>query len=166
MNERRKIEERLRKKEEEIRELEARIRDARVYVQALQDVLRILPRASERNIRAGALRPGSGMAKVREFILEKRRPGHVSELLEALGRPATRQARASLSGSLAAYVRKGEIFTRPSPNTFGLIELGHENEADANPDNEPPAGFGEDEPPPLRGIDQYASFQHDMRRAS
>ena len=166
MNERRKIEERLKKKEEEIRELDARIRDARIYVQALQDVLKILPRASERNIRAGALRPGSGMAKVREFILEKRRPGHVSELLEALGRPATRQARASLSGSLAAYVRKGEIFTRPSPNTFGLIELGHENEGDANPDNEPPAGFGEDEPPPLRGIDQYASFQHDMRRAS
>jgi len=147
MNERRKVEERLRKKEEEIREFEARIRDARIYVQALQDVLKILPRGSERNIRAGALRPGSGMAKVREFILEKGRPGHVTELLEALGRPATREARASLSGSLAAYVRKGEIFTRPSPNTFGLIELGHDNEDDAGPDNEPPVDFGEDEPP-------------------
>jgi len=147
MNQRRKIEERLRKKEQEIREFEAKIRDARIYVQALQDVLKILPRGSERNIRAGALRPGSGMAKVREFILEKGRPGHVTELLEALGRPATREARASLSGSLAAYERKGEIFTRPSPNTFGLIELGHENEDDASPESEPPAGFGEDEPP-------------------
>jgi hypothetical protein len=165
MNERRKIEERLRRKEEEIRELEIRIRDARIYVQALRDVLKILPRGSERNIRAGALRPGSGMAKVREFILEKGRPGHVRELLEALGRPATRQARASLSGSLAAYVRKGEIFTRPSPNTFGLIELDHENEDDASPANEPPAGFGEDEPP-LTGSNQYASFEHGMRRAS
>jgi len=62
MNERRKIEERLRKKEEEIREFEAKIRDARIYVQALQDVLKILPRGSERNIRAGALRPGSRAA--------------------------------------------------------------------------------------------------------
>jgi hypothetical protein len=112
-----------------------------------KDAQGILPRGSERNIRAGALRPGSGMAKVREFILEKGRPGHVTELLEALGRPATREARASLSGSLAAYVRKGEIFTRPSPNTFGLIELGHDNEDDAGPDNEPPVDFGEDEPP-------------------
>jgi hypothetical protein len=34
---------------------------------------------------------------------------------------------------LAAYVRRGEIFTRPSPNTFGLLELGHDNEADASP---------------------------------
>jgi hypothetical protein len=165
MNERRKIEERLWKKEDEIRELEARIRDARIYAQALQDVLKILPRGPERNIRAGAPRPGSGMAKVREFILEKGCPGHVSEILEALGRPATRKARASLSGSLAAYVRKGEIFTRPSPNTFGLIELGRENEDEASPANEPPADFGEDEPR-LTGSDQYASFQDDMRRAS
>jgi hypothetical protein len=159
MNERRKIEERLRKKEEEISQFEAKLRDARIYVQALQDVLKILPRGSEKNFRAGALRPGSGMAKVRDFILEKGRPGHVTELLDALGRPATREARASLSGSLAAYVRKGEIFTRPSPNTFGLIELGYDNEDDANPESEPPAGFGEDEPP-LAGSDQYASFSN------
>jgi hypothetical protein len=157
MNERRKIEERLRKKEEEICQFEAKLRDARIYVQALQDVLKILPRGSEKKFRAGTLRPGSGMAKVREFILEKGRPGHVTELLQALGRPATRETRASLSGSLAAYVRKGEIFTRPSPNTFGLIELGHENEDDANPENEPPAGFGEDEPP-LVGSDQHANL--------
>jgi hypothetical protein len=147
MNERRKIEERLRKKEGEIREFEAKIRDTRIYVQALRDVLNILPRESERSIRAGALRPGSGMAKVRELIIEKGRPRHVSELLEALGRPVTRESRVSLSGSLAAYVRKGEIFTRSGPNTFGLIELGHVNENKANPEHEPPAGFGEDEPP-------------------
>jgi hypothetical protein len=166
MNDRRKIEERLRKKEEEIREFEVKIRDARIYVQALQDVLKILPRGSERNIRAGTLRPGSSMARVREFILERGRPGHVTELLEALGRPTTRQSRASLSGSLAAYVRKGEIFTRPSPNTFGLIELGHESEGDAATDDEPSPDFGEDEPP-LAGSNQYAtSLQLEMRRTS
>jgi hypothetical protein len=159
MNERRKIEERLRKKEEEIRGFEAKIRDARIYVQALQDVLKILPRGSERNIRAGALRPGSSMARVREFILERGRPGHVTELLDALGRPATRQARASLSGSLAAYVRKGEIFTRPSPNTFGLIELGHMNEDHSGPDSEPPADFGDDEPALAAGGQYVTSFQ-------
>jgi hypothetical protein len=159
MNERRKIEERLRKKEEEIRGFEAKIRDARIYVQALQDVLKILPRGSERNIRAGALRPGSSMARVREFILERGRPGHVTELLDALGRPATRQARASLSGSLAAYVRKGEIFTRPSPNTFGLIELGHMNEDHSGPDSEPPADFGDDEPVLAAGGQYVTSFQ-------
>jgi hypothetical protein len=145
MNERRKIEERLRKKEEEIRILEAQIRDARIYMQALQDVLKMLPRASERDIAAGTLRPGSGVAKVREFILNKGGPAHILELLRALGKESTREARASLSGSLAAYVRKGEIFTRPGPNTFGLIELTHESQEEDNPDSdEPPAEFGLD----------------------
>jgi hypothetical protein len=36
-------------------------------------------------------------------------------------------------------VRKGEVFTRPGPNIFGLIELGHANEPDSE---EPPADFG------------------------
>jgi hypothetical protein len=145
MNERRKIEERLRKKEDEIRSLEVQIRDARIYMQALQDVLKILPRASERDIASSALRPGSGVAKVREFILSKGEPAHILELLRALGKEPTREARASLSGSLAAYVRKGEIFTRPGPNIFGLIEFGHENQEEDN--------SGSDEPPPEFGLD-------------
>jgi hypothetical protein len=145
MNERRKIEERLRKKEEEIRLLEAQIRDARIYMQALQDVLKLLPRGSERSMVPSALRPGSGVAKARECILSKGEPAHVLELLRALGKEPTREARASLSGSLAAYVRKGEIFTRPGPNIFGLIELGHENQQENDlGSNEPPAEFGLD----------------------
>lgn len=142
MNERRKIEERLRKKEEEIQDLEARIRDARIYMQALQDVLKILPRNPEKGSSGRVLRAGSNMSQVRDFILQQGRPAHVSELLEALGKEPTREARASLSGSLAAYVRKGEIFTRPSPNTFGLIELGHENDPEGGGYDEPPPDFG------------------------
>jgi hypothetical protein len=144
MNERRKIEERLRKKEEEIQDLEAKIRDARIYMQALQDVLKILPRSPDKSSNGGALRSGSGMSQVRDFILKEGRPAHVSELLEALGKEATRETRASLSGSLAAYVRKGEIFTRPSPNTFGLIELGHENEPEPGGYEDPPPDFGQE----------------------
>lgn len=140
MNERRKIEERLRKKEEEIEDLEIRIRDARMYMQALQDVLKILPRADRATPHGGALRSGSSMSFVRDYIFKKGRPAHVTELLAALGRELTRENRASLSGSLAAYVRKGDVFTRPGPNTFGLIELGHATE----PDDEPPPHFGEE----------------------
>jgi hypothetical protein len=44
--------------------------------------------------------------------------------------------RSALSGSIAAYVRKGEIFTRPAPNTFGLLELGNSVEL--------PLNFGEE----------------------
>src|SRR5262245_32824874 len=103
MNERRKIEEKIRKKEEEIQALESHIREARIDMKALHDVLQILARSYEKAVSSTALRPGSGVAKARELILERGEPVHVLELLEGLGKPATREARASLSGSLAAY---------------------------------------------------------------
>jgi hypothetical protein len=72
-------------------------------------------------------------------ILSRGRPVHIDDLLQALGRDNTREAKASLGSSLAAYVRREEIFTRPAPNTFGLIELGHQNRPKST---EPPEGFG------------------------
>ena len=82
------------------------------------------------------------MAQAREIILERGEPVHLDELLNAMGRDVTRESRASLVGSIAAYVRKDDIFTRPAPNTFGLIELGHTTSDEGEEDDEPPAGFG------------------------
>ena len=150
MTERRKIEDRLRKKEQEITALEEKIKSARIYVQALRDILKLL--GNDRNEGADAeavLRPGSAVANARQVILNKNAPVHVNEILESLGRETTREAKASLTSSLAAYVRRGEIFTRPAPNTFGLAELGHETiEEEAA---EPPPDFGR--PPPPRPPD-------------
>ena len=127
MNERRKIEDRIKKKEEEIQELESQTRDARVYVKALQDVLKMLPRDADapHETVAAALRTGSSVSAARDIILKIGRPVHIMHLLREMGKVATRESRASLGSSLAAYVRKGEIFTRPAPNEFGLVELGH-----------------------------------------
>ena len=66
---------------------------------------------------------------------------HLDELLGSMGKDANSSTKASLGSSLAAYVRDNEIFTRTAPNTFGLIELSH-NEVEATEDAEPPAGFG------------------------
>src|ERR1700694_5750698 len=145
MNERRKVEDRIRKKEAEIAELEGKIRDARVYMQALGDVLKWLPREAD----AGSsdsdtpLRAGSTVSQAREAILRAGTPMHITKLLEALGKEHTRENVASLGSSLAAYVRRNEIFTRPAPNTFGLAELGHQSQpAEVSPTPEPPSGFG------------------------
>lgn len=143
MNERRKIENTLRKKEQEIQLFEEKIKEARVYVQALQDVLKILPKPSESVV----LRPGSAVAQARSVILKAQKPLHINTLLEQLGKDGTRAARASLTSSLAAYVRRGEIFTRSAPNTYGLIELGHQQIDDPEP-SEPPSGFGQLSPAP------------------
>ena len=143
MNERKKIEDRIRKKEEEIQGLEADARDARVYVKALQDVLKMLPREPESvgESPSASLRPGSSVALARDIILKKAAPVHITQLLQEMGKELTRENRASLASSLAAYVRKGEIFTRPAPNKFGLVELGHTQKEEG--DSEPPDDFGQ-----------------------
>jgi hypothetical protein len=145
MNERRKIEDRIRKKEAEITGLEGQIRDARVYLQALGDVLKLPPKEAESTSpdSDSALRPGSTVSQARDAILRDGNPMHITKLLEILGKEQNRENVASLGSSLAAYVRRGEIFTRPAPNTFGLVELGHNAPvADGVAPPEPPSGFG------------------------
>jgi hypothetical protein len=142
MTEKTIITERLLKKEAEIQVLEEKLKAARVYVQALRDILyalnnEALPQASET-----VLRPGSSVALAREAILKAGKPVHINDLVIGLGKGFTRESKASLTSSLSAYVRKNEIFTRPSPNTFGLLELGHDG-GNASIRGEPPPSFGE-----------------------
>ncbi len=142
MSERQKIEETLRKKELEIQSLEEKIKVAKVYVRALRDVLKALDKGDDSEEAESILRQGSAVAQARDAILEKEMPVHIGELLSAIGKPQTREARSSLASSLAAYVRRGEIFIRTAPNTFGLMELGHNIEEEEK-DPEPPSGFGQ-----------------------
>ena len=111
------------RKREEIAELEIQLREALVYVQALQDAMKALPRENGSLSEQKTLRPGTDLARAREAILAFGRPLHVSEILKAINKPNDKKNRLSLSGSLAGYVRSGQIFTRPEPNTFGLVEL-------------------------------------------
>lgn len=159
MSERRKIEERLRKKEQEIVSLEEKIKATRVYVQALRDILKMLGSDVSEAPEADAdvtLRSGSAVDQARRVILSKGVPVHIDDILAALGKDATREAKASLTSSLAAYVRRDEIFTRPAPNTFGLVELGHMS-SDEDSKYEPPADFGRGKAP-TPNIDDDISF--------
>lgn len=141
MNERRKIEDRLRKKEQELQAFDEQMKATKVYIQALQDVLKILPKEVDLGLSAQSiLRNGSAVAQARDIIIAKETPVHISDILLEMEKEPTRENRANLVSSLAAYVRKGEIFARTAPNTFGLIELGHHTLVDS--DDEPPADFG------------------------
>ena len=145
MADRRKVEERIKKKEQEIQELEARLREARVYAQALHDVLKMFPKVGLGADAEAILRPGSAVAQARELILKQGKALHIAEILKALGREVNRVNRAALGGSISAYVRKGVIFTKEAPNTFGLVEMRKKEEGD-----DPPPDFGTDE---KRGLD-------------
>jgi hypothetical protein len=138
------LQRKIERKQQEIAELERdsqlQIASARAYLQALQDMLKSLPRDADGARPEHVLRPNSAVARTREAILAAQKPLHINDVLKALGRPTDSANKVSISGSLANYVRKGEIFTRPAPNTFGLIELGH-TIATVLP-AEPPPNFG------------------------
>ena len=126
MSLRRKFERKVREKEQEIHGLENKLMEARAYMQAMQDAIRLVPveghgdngeSSSERVIKAG-----SAMEVAMKALREAGKAMHIMDLLKAMGREPTGENRASVGSSIAAYVRKGEIFTRPAPNTFGLAE--------------------------------------------
>ncbi|MEL6503775.1 MAG: hypothetical protein AAFO61_10615 [Pseudomonadota bacterium] len=132
------------KKESEIRSLEKKLSEARVYVQALHDLMKVMETDEAENAAAeGTIREGSAVDQARKAILQAGKALHLDEILAAIGRESTRETKASLNGSLAAYVRRNEIFTRPKPSTYGLVEISpksHDEPSHLPP--EPPQGFG------------------------
>ena len=140
MNLRKELERKTQRKLAEIDELKSQISLATSYLQALEDTLKLVPRDGAAKPAGKLLRPGSNLSKAREAIKKAGKPLRVNELLEAIGKPATRNNRSGLSGSIGAYYRRGEIFTRPAPNTYGLIEFG---DVGQETEDEPPPGFGE-----------------------
>lgn len=150
---------RIDRKKGEIADLQKQIRLAQEYLQALEDVAKSLPKdiASAPPSSSG-LRPGTSLAKARDAIRAAGRPMHVMELLTAVGKGNSRMERAGLSGTISAYVRRGEVFTRTGPNTFGLVDMPFKSEAsssepqifpddpepgvDPEPERVPPSGFG------------------------
>ncbi|HEY4879931.1 MAG TPA: hypothetical protein VIH97_12465 [Candidatus Acidoferrales bacterium] len=131
MSIRQDFEKRIAKKQQEITELELQIRDARSYLQALQDSLRLIPRdGRDQESASSGLRPGTGLAKARDLILKAGKPLHINELLTAMGKPVDKKNRLSVIGSLSSYARKNEIFVRTAPNTFGLLEMEQATDVD------------------------------------
>lgn len=138
---RERFDERIKKKEAEIQALENQIREAKAYLQALQDSLKLLPREVAGKGGAGnaesILRPNSNIYKTYELLKNSDGALHIDEILKGIGKNTNKKERVSLAGSLGWYVRRKEIFTRPAPNTFGLIGKNEQMQ-------EPPEDFGLD----------------------
>lgn len=128
------------KKQQEVSELELRIREARAYIQALEDSMKLLPRDANVEI-DHTLRPDSTLAKARDVIRAAGGALPVLEILRGIGKPADKKHRVSLAGTLSSYARNGKVFTKTAPNTFGLLEFGR-NGATPSAEGELPEEFG------------------------
>lgn len=138
MNTRDQFQKILDRKQQEINDLQIQIEKAKAYMQAIQDSMKLLPR--DNGQRQAVLRPGSALAKAEEILRKAGKPLHITEILKALNEKPDK--RVSLSGSLSAYVRNEQIFTRPAPNTFGLREM--LKPTNSSDEGEIPEDFGDD----------------------
>lgn len=136
---------RIERKRQEITELKAQhaaqIAGEERYLQALIDTYKMVPRdgtdGSGPVASSGrALRKGGSTAKAYEALKRLGGPTlHIKDLLQQMGVKPTRTNYSSLSSALSAYARRGEIFTKPAPNTFGLVEF-----SNGKPETDEPAG--------------------------
>jgi uncharacterized lipoprotein NlpE involved in copper resistance len=128
------------RKQLEIRNLELQLEKAKTYAEALQDSMRLLPK--DGNAGEATLRPDTILSRTREVLRKTGTPMHITDILRALNLGTDTKHKLSLGGSLAGYVRKGQIFSRPAPNTFGLLEMN--GKGDSKPEEEIPEDFGSD----------------------
>jgi intergrase/recombinase len=139
MSSRNAIERMIEKAEEEQAALRKQIELKDAYIQGLKDTVRHFPKSQEKPNGQTALRAGSDIAKAREIILKEGKPMHIAEIIKRLGKEVTKQNKASLSSYIGSFVRNGEHFTRPAPNTFGIVEFEENLGA-----GEPPQDFGKE----------------------
>ena len=143
MSARSQVEKKIQSKQQEIADLEAQMDKAEAYIQAMQEVLRLLPREEGDAVSGEQLpRHGSAMAQTRELLLETGKPMHITEILKGIGKENTKSQRLSVSGSLRSYARKGQVFTQEGGNVFGLVEFPISNGNGRSPREVPPKEFG------------------------
>lgn len=131
------LERKIEQERQKIGDLAKQIEKSESFIQGLQEALKMLPRddSVERSDES-VLRPGSDMAKVRDFLRKVGKPLHISEIVVGIGKENTKNNRVSVSGSLAGYDRRGKIFRKAGPNIFGLTEF------DSTPSDDLPDDFG------------------------
>src|SRR2546422_10569372 len=89
---REEIQKRIDRKRDEVVEFEVRIREATIYIQALEETLKLLPREqgdAAVGTNALELRVGSKVAKPREFLKRVGHAEHILDILRAIGEQPT-----------------------------------------------------------------------------
>ena len=114
----------VREKRAEIARLEGELRSARDALRSLEESTGTMERADHRaRTRSGDPDAGDLVIAIREMIVAAGRPLFIDEILHGLGERLTREARLRVRELVLERVDRGEIFTRPRPGTYGVVEL-------------------------------------------
>jgi len=125
---RRKVEDKISRKSKEIQELieEKTIIDNKIMTlsaeqKGMEDILKMLP-TDEKDEKCRTIRPTSQAGKAQKFLKKQIEPVHISKILIGIKVANSNKNRGALASTLRAYANRGEVFTLPAPNTFGLVE--------------------------------------------
>jgi hypothetical protein len=130
-------------KKAEISRLQDEIRDLQIFIEGMEQSLKLLNKSIAPS-KPFTLRVGSEIDKVRTLLLKSAEPLHINFILKSLGKDENdNKAKLSLAGSLGSYVREGKIFTKPAPNTFGLLEKQYFEELGEEEEEEEDDGLGD-----------------------
>ena len=83
---RKEFEKRMEKKREEIAALETQLSQAKAYLMALEDSMKLLSRVGDNDNAEAALRPGTDLDKAREFLRKAGKAMHVGKIIEGIGK--------------------------------------------------------------------------------
>ena len=131
----------------EIESIESSIKQAEAYLQAIEDTLKHIPKESKGS-EESAIREGSAVDKARKAIKNAGKALHIGDVLKEMGELPSKENRQTLASQLSHYVRQERVFTRPSPNTFGLTEWhnstvsAEQDESEDQDNDEIPTNFG------------------------
>ncbi len=120
MSARSDIERRIEKEKQKLLELRAQIDKSEHFVLGLQEALKFVPQDSHGPQQRAVLQPGSAVKKAEELLRQTGKPMHMTDIVKGIGNPVDSQP--SLVSSISRYVKKGVIFKRLGPNTYGLLE--------------------------------------------
>ncbi len=105
-------------KEAELARLEAELAAGRAYLRSLEERINAAEtRGTDEE------QDGDPVVAIRRLIREAGQPLYIDDILRGLDRPLNRESREEILQLLRSWVRRGEIFTRPRPAIFGLVEL-------------------------------------------
>ena len=131
-----KIEKQIKRKELEIqglvdqkKELDSDIRDTETFIKGLQEALKHLPK-EKKDTDTYTVRSGSDVDKVLLILQNHGKPLRIEDILKNMGKEVNKHNRANVASQLSHNYREGRIFTRPAPNTFGLLAWGDNQEID------------------------------------
>ena len=115
----------IRKKfEDEIAKLTEIIERSTAERETWQKALRLLPReGATPNGSSRGFRPGSEMERAQNALKVAGKAMHIGAIVVAIGKEDSKDNRTNLQSQLNAHAKNGNVFTRPAPGTYGLIEF-------------------------------------------